>query len=151
MKNNNLVAKIRASSRDLSSQLGLLENRFASIGSVSECHAIVELSLQGQLNLSQLTVALNLEKSTTSRLVAQLFENGICNIEPDENDKRNKLISLTKKGQKLAKQINSEASNEVQQALNILTEEERSIVLNGLAIYAKALKDSKLLNAEDIK
>ncbi|MDR3646315.1 MAG: MarR family transcriptional regulator [Candidatus Babeliales bacterium] len=146
MNVNDTISKIRSSSRELVRQLGLLENRFSSIGSVSQCHAIVELNLQGKLNLTVLTAALNLEKSTTSRLVAQLYEDGICDVECCKNDKRNKLISLTKKGQKLANQINSHASNEVEQALNIMTEEERNIVFKGLSIYAKALKDSKTQN-----
>src|SRR5471030_1259673 len=98
MKTNTLIPHIRSASREMVRQFGLLNNRFASIGSTSQCHALVELDSHGVMNLGQLASVLNLEKSTISRLITQLFDQGICHIQPDECDRRNKLISLTKTG-----------------------------------------------------
>jgi DNA-binding MarR family transcriptional regulator len=151
MKIDKSVTQIRAASREMVRQLGLLNNCFSAIGSTSQCHALVEIDTQGKMNLGQLSAALNLEKSTTSRLIMQLYEKGICHIQPDENDLRNKLISLTKKGVALVNKIHTEAKSQVEEALNLMTEEERDMVVHGLSIYAKALKQAKLDNEEKFR
>jgi len=144
MKTNFLIPHIRSSSRGIVRELGLLNNRFSLIGSTSQCHALVELDSQGVMNLGQLSAALNLEKSTTSRLITQLLDKGICQIQVDENDRRNKLISLTKKGLQLVNKIHFEANLQVQQALDMMSEEEKEVVVRGISIYAKALKRSRV-------
>jgi putative acetyltransferase len=144
MKTDLLIAKIRSSSREMVREFGLLNNRFSLIGSTSQCHALVELDSRGVMNLGQLSAVLNLEKSTTSRLITQLLEKGICHIQPDENDRRNKLISLTNKGLQLVNKIHFEANLQVQQALDMMSEEEKNVVARGLSIYAKYLKRSRI-------
>jgi putative acetyltransferase len=151
MKTDMLISQIRSASRVMVRQLGLLDNQFATIGSTSQCHALVELDAHGVMNLGQLSTVLNLEKSTASRLVTQLHERGICQIQADENDRRNKLISLTKKGVLLVNKIHLEAKLQVQQALDMMSDEEKNIVVRGLSTYAKALKRSKLLNEYTIR
>jgi putative acetyltransferase len=144
MKTDILITHIRSSSRAIVRQFGLLDNRFSSIGSTSQCHALVELDSHGVMNLNQLSAVLNLEKSTTSRLVTQLLDKGICHIQADEHDRRNKLISLSKKGLQLVNRIHCEAKLQVQQALDMMSEEEKNTVVRGLSIYAKALKRSSM-------
>jgi len=146
MITDNLILQVRLASRTMVRQLGLLDNRFSDIGSTSQCHALVELDLQGVMTLGQLSMALNLEKSTTSRLIDQLLEKEACHIEPDTNDRRNKLISLTKKGLRLVNKIHVEAQLQVSQALEIMSEEERNAVVCGLALYAQALQQVELKN-----
>jgi putative acetyltransferase len=143
MKTNNLLPHIRAASREMVRQFGLLDNRFADIGSTSQCHALVELETRGVMNLGQLAGLLNLDKSTTSRLVSQLLEKGLCHLQADENDRRNKLIFLTEKGLAAANKISSAANLQVQKALDMLNDDEKNLVVQGLSIYAKALKRSR--------
>jgi DNA-binding MarR family transcriptional regulator len=142
MKTDKVISQIRSASREMVRQFGLLSNRFSAIGSTSQCHALVELDTQGVMTLGQLSTILNLEKSTTSRLVMQMADEGICQIKPDATDRRNKLISLTEKGLMLVNQIHIEAKAQVVQALELLTEEEKAAVVRGLSIYANALKQS---------
>lgn len=151
MKTDTLIPHIRSASREMVRQFGLLNNRFSSIGSTSQCHALVELDSHGVMNLGQLSMVLNLEKSTTSRLVTQLLEKGICHIQSDENDRRNKLISLTKKGLALVNKIHFEAKLQVRQALDMMNEDEKNTVVRGLSIYAKALKRSRMQNEYAIR
>lgn len=138
------INDIRAASREMVRQLGLLNNQFSTIGSTSQCHALVELDTRGVMTLGQLAETLNLEKSTASRLVTQLVDQGICHMQADENDRRNKLISLTKKGLGLVNTIHLEAKSQVKLALEMLSEEEQDIVARGLSIYVKSLKRSRL-------
>lgn len=151
MKLNNLIPQIRSVSREMVRQLGLLNNHFSSIGSNSQCHALVELDACGVMNLGQLSIALNLDQSTTSRLVTQLCEKELCQIQPDEQDRRSKLLSLTKKGLKLVSEIHNAANLQVKSALDLLSNEEQDIVLKGLTAYTKALKRSTLYNEYTVR
>ena len=128
MQNDNLIFQIRSASREMVRQFGLLNNRFSTIGSTSQCHALVELDANGVMNVGQLASILNLDKSTTSRLMTQLCEKGICQIQADQIDRRNKLISLTKKGIRLVNKIHHEAKLQVQLALDMMSNEEQAIV-----------------------
>lgn len=139
------ISHIRSASREIVRQAGLLRNRFLSIGSVSQCHALVELDTHGQMNIGKLSLLLSLDQSTTSRLAAQMIRDGMCRMQPDENDQRNKLLSLTKKGTKLARSIHTEAKTQVQETLDMMSEEEKDRVVRGLSIYAKALRCVNLL------
>jgi putative acetyltransferase len=153
-----LISSIRASAREIVRQAGLLRNQFQSIGSPSLCHALVELDSQGEMNIAKLSSILGLDHSTTSRLVDQMVREEICALQVGKNDRRNKLISLTKKGVELAAKIHDEATLQVQEALNLMDQHEKSKVVEGLFIYAKALRRSNLhkgykirpLLAEDI-
>ncbi len=151
MQTEHLIQSIRSSSREMAREHGVLNNRFSVIGSMSQCHALIELDSNGTMNLGQLSLALNLEKSTTSRLAAQLSEKGACRIEPDANDRRNKVISLTKEGLVLVNKIHMEANSQVNDALELMTDEEKNIVLQGLSIYAKKLKLSRLQQKYSIR
>jgi len=151
MSTEKLIPQIRSASREMIRQFGLLENRFVEIGSTSQCHALVELKAQGAMNLNQLSTVLNLEKSTTSRLVAQLLEEEICCMQLDETDRRNKIISLTKKGLKLVDKINVEAELQVRQALDSMSDQEKSTVAQGLSLYAKALHRSRVRSECNIR
>lgn len=140
MQSDIQISQIRSASREIVRQVGLLRNRFQSIGSASQCHALVELDTHGEMNIGQLSQLLSLDQSTTSRLAAQMIRDGMCHRQLDEKDQRNKLLSLTKKGTALARSIHSEAKIQVQEALDLLSEEEKDTVVRGLSLYAKALK-----------
>lgn len=142
MRKQGIISDIRAASRAITRKLGMITSRFPAIGSVSQCHAIVELDMHGSMNINQLSELLNLDKSTTSRLVLQLVTDDICCTKADTKDMRNKVVSLTTKGAMLANIIHDEMELQVQQTLDTLSEEEQKVVLQGLSIYARALKNS---------
>jgi putative acetyltransferase len=151
MKDDVLIEQIRSASRDMIRQFGLLEKRYSSIGTVSQCHALVEIDIQGVMNLGELSSALNLEKSTTSRLIAQMIQAGLCTMQADENDRRNKLLSLTKKGMEKVKIIHSETTTQLENALTIMNDEEQSVVARGLSLFVKFLKRSSLQSEYKIR
>lgn len=146
-----LITQIRSASREMVRQFGLLDTYFSSIGSNSQCHALVELDSCGVMTLGQLSSVLNLDKSTTSRLVTQLCERGICQIQADEHDRRNKLISLTREGLRCVNEIHKEARLQVKLALDMMSKEEQTTVLKGLTVYAKALKRSRIHNEYSVR
>jgi len=138
------IIKIRQSSRRIVQELGFLDNQFSNIGSFSECHALYELKQSKRLTATQIGKLLNLEKSTVSRLIKSLQDKGYCLVEPDPRDIRSKLVKLSEKGEEAAQRIDRVANQQVASALELLDLDEKEQVINGLYLYAKALKQSRI-------
>jgi DNA-binding MarR family transcriptional regulator len=73
--------------------------------SVSEAYALAELSREGGLTSSDLVERLRLEKSTVSRLVAQLAGRGWLERRPHPKDGRAVALDITPEGGRVAAQI----------------------------------------------
>ena len=77
----------------------------------SHGYILYQLSLKPQVTMKELSGKINRDKSTTTVLVRKLEGAGLVKISIDENDKRNKLLSLTQKGQEynhMTKQLSQE-------------------------------------------
>jgi putative acetyltransferase len=134
------VHPLRAASRQIVRELGFLENDLACFGvSHSECHALIELEHHGVLTSGELSGLLNLDKSTMSRTLGALLDKGWVAAR-DDSDKRRKPLTLTAKGKKRLEQIHRFADTQVGGALTLLRPEERRAVLEGMSLYAKALR-----------
>lgn len=144
MKQDPVIAHIQSVSRRLMQQLGLFDTHTVAIKSVSQYHALLELTLYKVMNMVQLSNVLNLEQSTTSRLVVQLIAQGLCQVQRNTHDRRNKLISLTEKGSMLAEKIHAESQLQTQQALSLLNKKERAAIAHGLSLYSQVLHQSRL-------
>ena len=64
----------------------------------SHGNILFQLSKNEKIKMKQLAEKINRDKSTTTVLVRKLESLGLVKEEPDLNDKRNKIISLTEKG-----------------------------------------------------
>ena len=78
----------------------------------SHGNILFQLSKNEKIKMKQLAEKINRDKSTTTVLVRKLEALGLVKEEPDLNDKRNKIISLTEKGKEY-NQITSEISKEL--------------------------------------
>ncbi len=91
----------RSSLRRLASHIGRVEASCLECCGVSmaQCHVLVEVARAGQLTLSSLAAALNLDLSSVSRGVEALVRDGYLLRERHPNDRRYILISLGPRGQ----------------------------------------------------
>lgn len=151
MKKDTLLAHIQSTSRELMKQFEFLNDRFSAIGSSLQYHALIELNTYKILSMKQLSNLLNLEKHTTSRLVAQLIKKGICQIKPQENDRRFKFISLTPTGSELVREINTESHLHIQKMLALIDKKEQTFLSQGLSLYTKILKQFRLQEESKIR
>ena len=110
----------------------------------SQCHVLFELSIHKTLNLMELSEILLLDKSNTSRTVKKLVELGLIKVSKAAADSRQKLFSLTAKGEKALNCTTSLADVQVQKALENLSEEQQQQVIQGMQLYAGALRKSRL-------
>lgn len=144
MAQNANISHFQSALRELVRHHESLLSQFSSVGSSSQCHALVELDVYKILNMGQLSTLLNLDNSTTTRLVAPLLMQDLCRMQADKHDRRNKLISLTRKGKALARKIQTHAQAQIEQTFTLMQEKERNIVHQGIITYANTLKRSHL-------
>jgi DNA-binding MarR family transcriptional regulator/GNAT superfamily N-acetyltransferase len=138
---HNDILSVRDASRRMVRYLGFMRPTLAETDlSASAVHAIIELGNHGRLTANQLSQVLLLEKSSISRMLSRLVERGLVTETASEADGRSKILSLTTDGQALFADIDRYANHQVGRALNALSGDVRSQVVNGLSAYASALK-----------
>ena len=79
----------------------------------SHGNILFQLNKTPQVKMGELSQKINRDKSTTTVLVRKLIALGLVQEEADPKDKRNKFISLTKKGKEY-NQMTDELSSELQ-------------------------------------
>ncbi|TEB12184.1 MarR family winged helix-turn-helix transcriptional regulator [Pelotomaculum propionicicum] len=125
----------------LTRKLGLLEKSEASCCGVtlSQCHAVVEIGRVGSISVNNLAGILGLDKSTMSRTVNNLVEQGLVTRETDPEDRRYLSIGLTDQGRQLFVNIESGMEQFYQDAFKAIPPEKREQVLESLEILVKSL------------
>lgn len=107
--------------------------------SVAEAHTLLELSCHGPLPQHGLAAWLRLEKSTVSRLVAQLEQREWLARKRSADDKRVLLLTLTTEGRHIAGKLAEARRARFERLLAALPENEREPVLRALAILVEAI------------
>jgi putative acetyltransferase len=124
-------------------ELGFLQSAYVPAGVPhSLCHALVELA-EGELALGELADRMRLDKSTTSRVGDKLVAEGWAKVRRDPADDRRRVLQITPAGRKRLAKIDEVADARVDAALAVLAPGERTQVLKGLELYAKALGRSR--------
>ena len=138
------VLPLRQASRTLVRELGFLQAKDSATSlSHSHCHALIELESRGTLAQSELPPLLRLDKSTTSRIVAELVGRKWIRARASDGDGRVRVLSLTTAGRQKVEHVHREANARVEQALNAPAETARKTVLDGMELYARALERSR--------
>lgn len=138
------MAALRQAARLTMRELGLVGPTVASSGcSPTECHTLIEIGRTGHLTAGELSQRLALDKSTISRVVARLVERGLVAVGEHQGDQRLKPLVLTAEGQLQLARIDQGSNAQVAAALAVLAPEERRTVVEGMALYAKALSRSR--------
>jgi len=136
-----VVLGIRVASRTLVRELGFLNRHLAGTElTASQVHALLELETQPDIRAAELKHVLRLDKSATSRLLDNLTQRGYLAKRPSATDARAREFQVTTKGTALLQTIHKRTSQQIVRALEALSDSERHLVLDGLSLYAKALK-----------
>jgi DNA-binding MarR family transcriptional regulator/GNAT superfamily N-acetyltransferase len=134
------IDKIRSTARQIVRELGFMQTGLAGTNlSPSALHTIIEIGYNTVTNASGLGALLHLEKSSVSRLVQKLENEGLIDVGFDPNDKRSRVLSLTPDGQRLLGQVEGFAREQLRAALDDLPAREVAQIETGLALFATAL------------
>ncbi|MDU2066773.1 MAG: MarR family transcriptional regulator [Sporomusaceae bacterium] len=145
MQNLKDSQRLRETTRILIRKLGVLERSGATCCSITmtQCHVIVETGRRQQISVNDLAQLLNLDKSTVSRTVDQLVNQGLLLREPDPNDRRYVSLGLTEQGRELFLSIESRMENYFGEILAAIPEEKQSQIIESLQILTEALKGTR--------
>jgi DNA-binding MarR family transcriptional regulator len=145
MTDLSLIDDIRAASRLMVRELGFMDATVAATDhSPSAVHSILEIGIRGPMSAAELGDFLRLEKSSVSRLVRKLIDCGELKETTDDRDARSKTLSLTAKGRRTLEALHAFGRQQVRGALAVLSEEERRKVREGMMLYARALRASRM-------
>ena len=134
------IDKIRSAARHMVRELGFMQKGLAGTElSPSAVHTIIELGYSTVTNASGLGALLHLEKSSVSRLVQKLQNEGLIEVRSDTTDKRSRVLSLTQDGTTLLGEIEGFARRQLRSALDLLSASDVAQIETGLVLFAKAL------------
>jgi DNA-binding MarR family transcriptional regulator/L-amino acid N-acyltransferase YncA len=142
---NEKVNLLRQNARSVVRELGLLNDAYFEIGvTLAERHLLIELSSCVSPTMGEIAERLLLDKSTASRLIARAVKKGYIKSTLEAKDKRKRFLHLTELGRKTLDTFEPIAFNQSKQALLTLSPEEIEQVYQGVYLYAKGLKTSRL-------
>lgn len=134
------IDEMRAASRHIVRELGFMQKGLAGTElSPSAVHTIIELGYGTVSNASDLGALLHLEKSSVSRLIQKLENDGLIEVVPDPSDKRSRVLSLTQDGQNLLGEVEGFARRQLRSALDELSATDVAQIETGLTLFAKSL------------
>lgn len=105
---------------------------------VSEAHALAELEAGGAITQNELAERLRLQKSTVSRLVAQMEDKGWVHRARDDRDRRAQRLRLTVAGAKVSRTIAAARRDKFERLLIAIPPEQRDAVIDSVRILAHA-------------
>jgi putative acetyltransferase len=147
----NAVQQVRQWSRQMVRELGFMQPHVAGEATHSQCHTLIELSRQGPRSVTQLAAALRLDKSSASRLVAELARRGWIKVTTDPRDARGRIATPVPAGRRALEGIDTDADRRVGEALGTLSDEQRDTVVRGLSLYAAALERARTASEMEVR
>jgi DNA-binding MarR family transcriptional regulator len=107
----------------------------------TQCHLLTELGRSGPLPLSELGARVSLEKSWVSRAVEAMAARGWVTKEPNPQDARSWLVTLTADGERTVRELNRTLDDHAETLLASLSPHEREAVETSLLMLLKALRE----------
>lgn len=135
--------------RDFRRTLRLLEREFEIALSAEtkccdvtlpQCHAMIELDESGDISLSDLSQRMELDKSTLSRTVESLVQEGLALRNTDASDRRAVKIGLSEKGKEKVRTINTLCDNYYEEILSGIPLKGRKEVIESVTVLAESMR-----------
>lgn len=112
--------------------------------SMSQAFGLHELDTDRPLSQRELAERLNLEKSTVSRMVAEMEREGLVVRERDSANRRFYRLRLTQAGRDRHAAIATGMHDHFNRAVSAMSAAERDALLTGLPALVKAMRDDTL-------
>ena len=100
--------------------------------SASQGYTLLSLPQEGSLNMNELSEAMGLANSTTTRIVDQLVKKELVHRREDIADRRVVRVQLTAQGRELWQTLDTELHDFFSQIMNGIQEDERPVILHAL-------------------
>lgn len=142
MSNLNQTQLLRESLRTLVRKLGVLERGEASCCGItlSQSYSIVEIGRAGTMSVNLLAEILGVDKSTVSRSVDKLVNNGVLVRDTDPEDRRSVTLRLSDKGQAVFEEIEKRSITYFAEVVADIPDDKREQIIASLQYLVHALK-----------
>ena len=145
-----LLMGMRVAYRTIVRELGFMNTYMGGTHlTPSQVHILIELEAQPSLTAALLKDVLYLDKSTISRLLSTLVQDGYLKKTASSNDNRVQSLALTIKARRALAQVHRQANKQFGMAIKGMRTDEAQTVLAGLQIFARALRDLHSVSRED--
>lgn len=140
------IRRLRDQSRRLARALGVLQPQVdGTTCTPAQCHVLIEVSQHGQMTANDVAELLNVDKSTASRALQSLAQEGLLEQQADAADQRAKPMRMSKEGARLVHELHKKVDGFVMRALSHLSVEQRTTVVEGVSLYEEALRRARAL------
>ncbi|TLS52163.1 MarR family transcriptional regulator [Paenibacillus antri] len=139
------ILQLRLSIQRFIRLFGFLEQNVTPCGfplSVSQVIALQELE-HDKLTLTEVTERVQLERSSVSRLVDQLVKEGFLNREPNKENRREVLLSLTPRGTNALHKVREQSVSFYRQVLQHISEPDHGKILEAFQLLNDALRKER--------
>jgi len=134
-----MVKEFREQTRQLECHLDNMNKTSCCCGvSTSQCFLIVEIGRKPGISVKELSNILHIDKSSVSRAVEDLVQNGLVERMPSKEDRRYVVLNLSPKGQKRFEKIENDMYLKFEKILNNIPKEMHEQVINVLKLYNNA-------------
>jgi DNA-binding MarR family transcriptional regulator len=142
MPDINHAELLREQLRLLVRKLGVLERGEALCRDItlSQCHTIVEIGRAGRMSVNLLAEVLVLDKSTVSRSVDKLVNDGIIMRDADPEDRRYVTLRLSDKGKFLFEEVENRMTLYFEEVIAGIPGDKRAQIVESLQYLVEALK-----------
>lgn len=124
---------MRRFNRFYTRQIGVLtDNLLHSPFSLAEARVIYEMAHHTDPTATQLGSELGLDAGQLSRILRELHRQGVIRKKPSSTDKRQTLLGLTAKGQKVFAQLNNQSQLEIEAMLGPLGEGDQQKLIGAM-------------------
>ncbi|WP_230982699.1 MarR family winged helix-turn-helix transcriptional regulator [Geobacillus sp. Y412MC52] len=143
-KNNQHLVCIREMLQILIRRFGLLQKEGAECCGLTlvQSHVLYEINRLGNPSLNDITDVLGLDKSTVSRHVQGLVEQGLIERRQSAIDRRYVELILTEQGKKYEDQISNQMLKYLDEIMSHIAEEKRDQVNESISLLLMAMKNS---------
>lgn len=128
------IENIRETLRRFERELNIQNENCCNTGiSLGQCHMVLDIEALNNTSVTELAEIQNLDKSTVSRSVDNLYKKDLINREINPDSRRQSIISLSDKGKHVCADINKINNEFFKCVFNDLDQEE-------FEIFAKVFK-----------
>lgn len=119
------INKFRNTLRHFEREIAMQNDNCCNTGlTLSQCHLILDIERLNETTVKELSEAQNLDKSTVSRSIDNLYKKGLINRDINPKSRRETKISLNKEGDNTCCSINEVNNTFFAEVLNQIPDEE---------------------------
>ncbi len=145
LSKNQRIDAFRRFNRFYTKKIGVLHRHLLDTTyGLAEARVLYELAQQEKLTAGQLVNTLDIDAGYMSRILSSFKENGLIARNRSQQDGRQRIIKLTKKGRREFSGLNRRARNQIQDILNNVTEGNQNRLLKAMLAIEQILgKETK--------